>query len=76
MTENPTDPAKPAKNGAPPCPICGAKMVLAFRPFCSARCKDIDLHRWLSGTYVIPGRPGGDEESEVERPVPPPEEEG
>ena len=25
-------------------------------PFCSARCRDVDLNRWLSGTYVIPAR--------------------
>jgi uncharacterized protein len=25
-----------------------------FRPFCSRRCADVDLHRWLSGSYAIP----------------------
>jgi len=37
-----------------PCPICG-KLVIAtpHRPFCSARCKTIDLGRWLSGDYRI-----------------------
>jgi endogenous inhibitor of DNA gyrase (YacG/DUF329 family) len=38
-----------------PCPICGKPSVQAFHPFCSARCADIDLNRWLSGSYVIPG---------------------
>lgn len=28
-----------------------------FKPFCSARCADIDLGRWLKGNYVIPGEP-------------------
>jgi endogenous inhibitor of DNA gyrase (YacG/DUF329 family) len=37
-----------------PCPICGKASVKAWEPFCSPRCKDIDLHRWLSGTYGIP----------------------
>ncbi len=38
-----------------PCPICGRPSVQAHHPFCSGRCKDIDLNRWLSGAYVIPG---------------------
>lgn len=36
------------------CPICGRETDAAFRPFCSVRCADIDLGRWLKGTYVIP----------------------
>jgi endogenous inhibitor of DNA gyrase (YacG/DUF329 family) len=28
--------------------------VAAFKPFCSKRCADVDLHRWLSGRYAIP----------------------
>jgi hypothetical protein len=39
-----------------PCPICGKPSAQAFHPFCSRRCADIDLNRWLSGAYVIPGR--------------------
>ena len=27
---------------------------MAFRPFCSKRCSDVDLHRWLSGRYAVP----------------------
>lgn len=47
------------------CPICGAKTEPAFRPFCSARCRDVDLARWLSGSYAIPGgEPGADEDGE------------
>ncbi len=38
-----------------PCPICGKPSAQAVHPFCSARCADIDLNRWLSGAYVIPG---------------------
>ncbi|QQR35946.1 DNA gyrase inhibitor YacG [Devosia oryziradicis] len=38
------------------CPICGKPSVEAFKPFCSKRCADVDLNRWLSGTYVIPAK--------------------
>ena len=38
------------------CPICGKPSVEAFKPFCSKRCADVDLNRWLSGGYVIPAR--------------------
>lgn len=37
------------------CPLCSKKGVRAFRPFCSKRCKDVDLGNWLTGLYVIPG---------------------
>lgn len=67
--------AKVTANGCPPCPICGAKMAPAYRPFCSARCRDVDLHRWLSGGYAIPAWPG-DEDDEAERPVPPSDDDG
>ncbi|MBV9456672.1 MAG: DNA gyrase inhibitor YacG [Bradyrhizobium sp.] len=46
------------KNGAKKvgrCPICGKPASEATRPFCSPRCRDVDLNRWLSGSYVIPG---------------------
>ena len=36
------------------CPICRKPVVDKFRPFCSKRCADVDLNRWLSGTYAIP----------------------
>jgi endogenous inhibitor of DNA gyrase (YacG/DUF329 family) len=36
------------------CPICGRAAEAAHRPFCSRRCADLDLQRWLSGRYVIP----------------------
>jgi endogenous inhibitor of DNA gyrase (YacG/DUF329 family) len=38
-----------------PCPICRKPSSQLNHPFCSARCQDIDLNRWLSGVYVIPG---------------------
>ena len=37
------------------CPICRRKAETAFRPFCSVRCRDVDLARWLGGGYAIPG---------------------
>lgn len=36
------------------CPICSKPVDPAFRPFCSKRCSDVDLQRWLSGRYVVP----------------------
>ena len=35
-----------------------------FKPFCSARCADVDLNRWLSGRYVIPGAEAPEDEEE------------
>lgn len=37
------------------CPICGKPGSERYRPFCSKRCADIDLARWLGDGYVIPG---------------------
>jgi endogenous inhibitor of DNA gyrase (YacG/DUF329 family) len=45
-----------------PCPICGKLPVQQFRPFCSKRCADVDLHRWLSGVYVVPVKTDEDED--------------
>lgn len=36
------------------CPNCGAPSDPLFHPFCSKRCKDVDLNRWLKGGYSIP----------------------
>ncbi len=38
----------------PRCPICGKPAVEAHHPFCSTRCSDVDLNRWLGGEYRIP----------------------
>ena len=43
-------PLRPARK----CPICGKPSVRAFYPFDSKRCADIDLGKWLSGSYAIP----------------------
>jgi uncharacterized protein len=37
-----------------PCPICGKPADKEYRPFCSKRCADVDLQRWLTGRYAIP----------------------
>lgn len=52
-----------------PCPICGKPSARETFPFCSDRCRDRDLHRWLSGSYAIPvveedGAEGDGEESD------------
>jgi endogenous inhibitor of DNA gyrase (YacG/DUF329 family) len=60
------DPAKTGAAGKPakPCPICGKPQVEASKPFCSQRCRDVDLNRWLSGSYAIPAREGEEEDPE------------
>jgi endogenous inhibitor of DNA gyrase (YacG/DUF329 family) len=40
---------------APACPVCGRPRSQAHRPFCSRRCADLDLARWLRGDYAVPG---------------------
>jgi endogenous inhibitor of DNA gyrase (YacG/DUF329 family) len=54
---------------ASPCAICGKPVDARHRPFCSRRCADVDLNRWLSGRYVIPG--AEQPEDEEDRPAPP-----
>jgi endogenous inhibitor of DNA gyrase (YacG/DUF329 family) len=47
------------------CPICNKETVQRYRPFCSRRCADIDLGRWLTGVYAIPAEdenPSDDDE--------------
>ncbi len=48
------------------CPICAKATDPKYRPFCSRRCADVDLGKWLTGLYVIPG----DDEPEYAVPVP------
>jgi len=36
------------------CPICGKPALPQHRPFCSPRCAQLDLGRWLKGDYRIP----------------------
>lgn len=46
------------------CPICNKPSDPEHKPFCSARCADVDLGRWLTASYAIPKKP--DEEDEAE----------
>jgi endogenous inhibitor of DNA gyrase (YacG/DUF329 family) len=46
---------------SPPCPICGKPAQEPYRPFCSKRCADVDLQRWLKGGYAIPSAEDDDE---------------
>lgn len=36
------------------CAVCGKPVDPAYKPFCSRRCADVDLARWLNGSYAIP----------------------
>ena len=36
------------------CPNCSKASVKEFRPFCSVRCCEVDLARWLGGKYSVP----------------------
>ncbi len=50
---------KPESEPRKACPICAKPSVKPFAPFCSKRCADIDLGRWLQGVYSIPGLGSG-----------------
>ena len=65
----PAKPPEEARSGdaeppAKPCPECGKSANPATLPFCSPRCRDVDLNRWLSGSYVIPGKETDPEDAE------------
>jgi len=48
----------------PKCPICGKPASAEHKPFCSRRCADIDLGRWLKEGYRIPANPITDDEAD------------
>jgi endogenous inhibitor of DNA gyrase (YacG/DUF329 family) len=60
MTNTPDKSAKPR---LPACPICGRPSTPKFKPFCTARCADVDLNRWLGGVYRVEVN---DPEAEIE----------
>ncbi|WP_037452091.1 DNA gyrase inhibitor YacG [Skermanella stibiiresistens] len=37
----------------PACPICGRPADPQYKPFCTPRCADVDLNRWLGGVYRV-----------------------
>ena len=51
---NENQPKSPKPESDRPCPICGKPSEAAYRPFCSKRCADVDLQRWLTGRYAVP----------------------
>ncbi|WGW03463.1 DNA gyrase inhibitor YacG [Tropicibacter oceani] len=48
------------------CPICSKDTDPKYRPFCSKRCADVDLAKWLGGTYAIPSNDPEDMEKAAE----------
>ena len=40
--------------------VCGKPQEVRFKPFCSKRCADVDLGRWLKGSYAIPAQEAGE----------------
>jgi hypothetical protein len=85
MADDDTDKRDPptggASNVAPfaatgrgkPCPICGRPSVVEMRPFCSKRCADLDLNRWLGEAYRVPAAEGASAGEESADPVAAPE---
>lgn len=50
------------------CPICQRPTEAAYLPFCSRRCADVDLGKWLTGAYALPA------EAAEDTPAPPPDD--
>lgn len=51
------------------CPICKKPTEIHFRPFCSKRCADVDLGKWLSGSYATPSHDPEDIENAQEEAI-------
>jgi len=47
-----------------PCPVCGKPRSAELSPFCSTRCRDRDLLKWLDDGYAVPGPPAANENGE------------
>ena len=47
------------------CPICNQPTRQETRPFCSRRCADVDLGRWLGGAYRVAGRPPDEDDGDL-----------
>ena len=69
MAQRTPDPSKIAKGK---CPICGDPTEYEQRPFCSRRCANIDLYKWLSNGYAIPGKADEDEDGDDANAASPP----
>jgi|TARA_B110000908_G_scaffold63617_1_gene77345 endogenous inhibitor of DNA gyrase (YacG/DUF329 family) len=48
------------------CPICERNTEVEFRPFCSKRCADVDLGRWVNGSYAVPSQDPEDIDATLE----------
>ncbi|HEY6431654.1 MAG TPA: DNA gyrase inhibitor YacG [Acetobacteraceae bacterium] len=59
-----------ADRTSPRCPLCGKMAEPNYTPFCSRRCADIDLGRWLTGVYRLPDSPA---DEEADTPTTPPD---
>lgn len=66
---NPVTASGPVAEGTAgkPCPICRKPSLQAYRPFCSKRCADLDLSRWLNGVYAVPAAETGEDGDEDQR---------
>lgn len=47
------------------CPMCDRDTDAKYRPFCSKRCADLDLGKWLTGSYAIPGEVAEDDDPDL-----------
>ena len=36
------------------CPVCGKATKAESKPFCSSRCREVDLNKWFTGSYAVP----------------------
>ena len=51
------------------CPICAREAEAKFRPFCSKRCADVDLARWVNGSYTVPSEREEEIDIDVEQEI-------
>lgn len=59
---------------AEPCTLCGKPSTSAHAPFCSQRCREVDLNRWFTGAYAVPAVELDDlDEEEIEQALAKPE---
>ena len=62
--------SKPEPIRVESCPTCGRPADRRFRPFCSTRCAEVDLGRWLTGAYALPVADEDDEDDPAAPPLP------
>jgi endogenous inhibitor of DNA gyrase (YacG/DUF329 family) len=58
---------RPESPRIPRCPLCGKPRAQRYRPFCSARCRDVDLGRWFDAAYAVPAVEAGYDKDDVEK---------